>query len=133
MFTMEIVSFRTLLEVCLFTKVLVTSAWPYINYVPHLGNIVSSILSADVVARYYRLKGDQVVYVTGSDEHGTPIEIESVKQNITPKELTDKNHARISDLWSVSRITPWLKSDGSRLLLWPRWHRSGSSMIIRRI
>jgi len=43
--------------------------------VPHLGNIVSSILSADVVARYYRLKGDDVVYVTGSDEHGTPIEV----------------------------------------------------------
>ena len=50
-------------------KILVTSAWPYINYVPHLGNIVSSILSADVVARYYRLKGHDVVYVTGSDEH----------------------------------------------------------------
>jgi methionyl-tRNA synthetase len=78
---------------------LVTSAWPYINYVPHLGNIVSSILSADVVARYYRLRGDEVVYVTGSDEHGTPIEIEAVRLNIPPKELTDRNHAQVSDLF----------------------------------
>ncbi|MGD2066935.1 MAG: methionine--tRNA ligase, partial [Candidatus Bathyarchaeota archaeon] len=86
-------------------KILVTSAWPYINYVPHLGNIVSSILSADVVARYYRLKGNEVVYVTGSDEHGTPIEIEAVRLNIPPKQLTDKNHAQVSDLfkrWGIA-------------------------------
>jgi len=79
---------------------LVTSAWPYINYVPHLGNIVSSILSADVVARYYRLKGDDVVYVTGSDEHGTPIEIEAVRLNVPPKQLTDRNHAYVSSLFA---------------------------------
>jgi methionyl-tRNA synthetase len=78
---------------------LVTSAWPYINYVPHLGNIVSSILSADVVARYYRLKGDDVIYVTGSDEHGTPIEVEAVRLNIPPKQLTDRNHAMVADLF----------------------------------
>lgn len=84
---------------------MVTSAWPYINYVPHLGNIVSSILSADVVARYYRLKGDEVVYVTGSDEHGTPIEIEAVRLNVPPKQLTDRNHAQVSSLferWGIA-------------------------------
>ena len=89
----------------MFTKILVTSAWPYINYVPHLGNIVSSILSADVVARYYRLKGDEVVYVTGSDEHGTPIEIEAVRLNIPPKQLTDRNHAQVTSLferWGIA-------------------------------
>jgi methionyl-tRNA synthetase len=88
-----------------FTKILVTSAWPYINYVPHLGNIVSSILSADVVARYFRLKGEDVVYVSGSDEHGTPIEIEAVRLNIPPKQLTDRNHAQISKLfeqWGIA-------------------------------
>jgi methionyl-tRNA synthetase len=72
---------------------------------PHLGNIVSSILSADVVARYYRLKGDDVVYVTGSDEHGTPIEIEAVRLNIPPKQLTDRNHAQVVDLferWGIA-------------------------------
>jgi methionyl-tRNA synthetase len=92
-------------EVVAFARLLVTSAWPYINYVPHLGNIVSSILSADVATRYYRLKGDDVIYVTGSDEHGTPIEIESVRLNIPPKQLTDKNHAVVSDLfkrWGIA-------------------------------
>jgi len=66
---------------------------------------VSSILSADVVARYYRLKGDDVVYVTGSDEHGTPIEVAAVRLGISPKELTDKNHEKVVDLferWGIS-------------------------------
>jgi len=82
---------------------LVTSAWPYINYVPHLGTLIP-ILSADVVARYYRLKGEEVLYVTGSDEHGTPIEVEAVRRGIPPKQLTDENHAKVVELfdrWNV--------------------------------
>ncbi|MBS7653800.1 MAG: methionine--tRNA ligase [Candidatus Bathyarchaeia archaeon] len=85
-------------------KVLVTAAWPYINHVPHLGNLLP-ILSADVIARYYRLKGDEVLFVSGSDEHGTPIEIEAIRQNISPKELTDRNHEIVSMLfrkWAIS-------------------------------
>jgi len=88
-----------------FGKVLVTSAWPYINVTPHLGNLVGSVLSADVTARYYRLRGDDVLLVSGSDEHGTPIEVEALRQGITPKELTDRNHARVADLfrdWGAS-------------------------------
>jgi len=88
-----------------FGKVLVTSAWPYINVIPHLGNLVGSVLSADVAARYYRLRGDDVLMVSGSDEHGTPIEVEALKQGITPKELTDRNHARVVELfkeWGAS-------------------------------
>ncbi|MCW4047480.1 MAG: methionine--tRNA ligase [Candidatus Bathyarchaeota archaeon] len=86
-------------------KVLVTSAWPYINVTPHLGNLVGSVLSADVAARYYRLRGDDVLLVSGSDEHGTPIEVEAIKEGITPKELTDRNHARVAELfkrWGAS-------------------------------
>ena len=85
--------------------VLVTSAWPYINVTPHLGNLVGSVLSADVVARYYRLKGNDVLMVSGSDEHGTPIEVEAIRQGITPKELTDCNHVRVAELfkrWDTS-------------------------------
>ena len=86
-------------------KVLVTSAWPYINVTPHIGNLVGSVLSADVAARYYRMRGDDVIMVSGSDEHGTPIEVEAIKQGIAPKELTDRNHARVTDLfrkWEAS-------------------------------
>ena len=78
---------------------MVTCAWPYINYTPHLGTMIGSVLSADVVARYYRLKGDDVVFVSGSDEHGTPIEVEAVRLGISPKKLTDENHAKIVELW----------------------------------
>ena len=86
-------------------KVLVTSAWPYINVTPHLGNLVGSVLSADVAARYYRLKGSDVLMVSGSDTHGTPIEVEAMRQGITPKELTDQNHAKVAELfrrWDTS-------------------------------
>jgi len=62
-----------LLEITLPEKVLVTSAWPYINATPHLGNLVGSVLSADVTARYYRLKGADTLMVSGSDTHGTPM------------------------------------------------------------
>ncbi len=86
-------------------KVLVTSAWPYINVTPHLGNLVGSVLSADVTARYYRLKGADTLMVSGSDTHGTPIEVEAIKQGITPKALTDSNHAKVAELfqrWDAS-------------------------------
>jgi methionyl-tRNA synthetase len=86
-------------------KVLVTSAWPYINVTPHLGNLVGSVLSADVTARYYRLKGADTMMVSGSDTHGTPIEVEAIKQGVTPKALTDRNHAKVAELfrrWDAS-------------------------------
>jgi len=86
-------------------KILVTSAWPYINVTPHIGNLVGSVLSADVVARYYRLKGEEVVMVSGSDEHGTPIEVEAIRLGVKPRDLTDKNHARVAELfkrWGIS-------------------------------
>lgn len=85
-------------------RILVTSAWPYVNYLPHLGTVLQC-LSADVVARYYRLKGHEVVMVSGSDEHGTPTEVEALKQGVSPKQLADANHARIADLfrkWELS-------------------------------
>jgi methionyl-tRNA synthetase len=70
----------------------------------HLGNLLP-ILSADVIARYFRLKGDEVLFVSGSDEHGTPIEVEAIKQGITPKELTDRNHESVTTFfvkWKIS-------------------------------
>jgi methionyl-tRNA synthetase len=66
---------------------------------------VGSVLSADVVARYFRLKGEEVVMVSGSDEHGTPIEVEAIRLGVKPKELTDKNHAKVVELfkrWGIS-------------------------------
>ncbi len=86
-------------------KWVVGAAWPYVNSVPHLGNLIGSILSADVFARYMRLRGDDVVFVSGSDEHGTPIEVEAMKKKISPKEMTDQVHEYVSKLfaeWGIS-------------------------------
>ena len=70
---------------------MVCSAWPYVNDRPHLGTF-THLLSADVYARYLRLKGEEVVMVSGSDEHGAPIEVEAIKREITPRQLTNKYH-----------------------------------------
>ncbi len=86
-------------------KWVVGSAWPYVNTVPHLGNLVGSILSADVFARFLRLMGEDVVFVSGSDEHGTPIEIEARKRGLEPKELTDRVHEYVKKMfekWLIS-------------------------------
>mgnify|MGYP000647497672 CR=1 FL=1 len=70
-------------------RVLVTTAWPYASGVPHLGNLVGSLMSGDVFARYYRLRGKEVRYVSGTDAHGTRIEYEAERKGISPAELAE--------------------------------------------
>jgi len=84
-------------------KWIINSAWPYVNSVPHLGTFIH-LLSADVYARYLRLKGEEVIAVTGSDEHGTPIEVEAIKKGVPPKQLTDAIHKQICDLLEAYNI-----------------------------
>ena len=84
-------------------KWIVCSAWPYVNTIPHLGTFIH-LLSADVFARYLSLKGEDVISVTGSDEHGTPIEVEAIRKGIAPKQLTDEYHATICDLLDKYQI-----------------------------
>ena len=57
------------------TRFLVTSALPYVNGVKHLGNLIGSLLPADVHARFRRQVGDDVLFICGTDEHGTPAEL----------------------------------------------------------
>jgi methionyl-tRNA synthetase len=89
-------------------KIYVASAWPYVEAVPHLGNLIGSVLSADVFARYARLKygKDNVIFVSGSDEHGTPIEVEAIKRKINPRDLTNQAHEYdkklFLDVWKIS-------------------------------
>jgi len=70
-------------------SVLVTSALPYVNNVPHLGNVVP-VLSADVFARFKRLKEEEVLYICGTDEHGTATETVAMREGMTPQEVCDK-------------------------------------------
>lgn len=80
------------------SRVLVCSAWPYASGIPHLGNLVSSLLSGDVFTRYYRLRGKEVVYVSGTDAHGTKIEFEARKLGISPLELATRTHEAICEI-----------------------------------
>lgn len=71
-------------------KILITSALPYVNNVPHLGNIIGCVLSADVFARYCKSKGCKCIYVCGTDEYGTATEIKALEDNVSPKEICNK-------------------------------------------
>ena len=87
------------------TKWVITSAWPYVNAIPHIGNMIGSVLSADVFARFCRLRGDEVVFVSGSDSHGTPVAVAAKQQNIPTKDLAIKYHNIIKELfekWQIS-------------------------------
>lgn len=71
-------------------NVLITSALPYVNNVPHLGNIVGSVLSADIFARYAKARNYNTLFVCGTDEYGTATETKALEEGVTPKELCDK-------------------------------------------
>ncbi len=72
-------------------KRLITSALPYVNNIPHLGNL-TQVLSADVFARFCRLRGYETLYICGTDEYGTASETRALQEGITPRELCDRYH-----------------------------------------
>ncbi|XP_076596184.1 methionine--tRNA ligase, cytoplasmic isoform X2 [Chaetodon auriga] len=74
-------------------NLLVTSALPYVNNVPHLGNIIGCVLSADIFCRYGRLRGWNVLFVCGTDEYGTATENKAREEGLTPQQICDKYHA----------------------------------------
>lgn len=76
-----------------YNRILVTSALTYANGDTHLGHIAGSILPADMYVRYLRLAGYDVVYICGSDEYGTAIEMSAIKEGITPETIIDKYHS----------------------------------------
>lgn len=80
-------------------KILITSALPYVNNVPHLGNMIGCVLSADVFARYCRSRGRECIYICGTDEYGTATEIKALEEGVTPKEICDKYHKIHKDIY----------------------------------
>ena len=87
------------------SKILVTSALPYVNNMPHLGNLIGAVLSADVYARHKRLQGNEVLYVCGADEHGSATEKKAKEEGLTSQELCDKYgriHKDIYDYFNIS-------------------------------
>ena len=80
-----------------FNRYTVTSALPYANGPKHIGHLAGAYIPADVYARYLRLSGKDVIYVCGSDEHGTAIPNQALKEGTTPQAIIDKYHALIKD------------------------------------
>src|SRR6266511_3939225 len=75
------------------SRQLITSALPYINGVKHLGNLVGSMLPADVYSRFLRLRGDDVLFVCATDEHGTPAELAALEEGLDVAEYCRQQHA----------------------------------------
>ncbi|KAK0720892.1 methionyl-tRNA synthetase [Lasiosphaeris hirsuta] len=75
-------------------NILITSALPYVNNVPHLGNIIGSTLSADVYSRYSKLRDRPTLYICGTDEYGTATETRALEAGITPQALCDEFHVK---------------------------------------
>jgi methionyl-tRNA synthetase len=87
------------------SKILITSALPYVNNVPHLGNIIGCVLSADVYARFSRSMGRDTLFICGTDEHGTTSETKAIEEGVTPKEICDKYfkiHKKIYEWFNCS-------------------------------
>lgn len=86
-------------------RVLVTSALPYVNNIPHLGNLIGSVLGADAFARFKRAQGNEVLFILGTDEHGTTAEAKAMEEGLTPRQLVDKYfkiHKEIYDWFNSS-------------------------------
>ncbi|NQT74094.1 MAG: methionine--tRNA ligase [Chloroflexi bacterium] len=86
-------------------NILVAVAWPYANGPLHLGHLAGAYLPADIFARYHRMKGNQVLMVSGSDMHGTPITISAEKEQISPEEVASRNHRGFLESWQKMGIS----------------------------
>ena len=80
-----------------FKRYLITSALPYANGPVHIGHLAGVYVPSDIYARYQRLKGNDVISVCGSDEHGVPITIKARKEGVTPQDIVDRYHEIIKD------------------------------------
>ena len=85
-------------------KYLVTSALPYANGKLHVGHVAGAYLPADIFVRYLRLHHEDVIYICGTDEHGTPISITADKEGISPREVVDRYHASIKAAFAALGI-----------------------------
>ena len=84
---------------------MVAVAWPYASGSRHLGHLAGAYLPADIYARYQRLAGNDVLMVSGSDAHGTPITVRADSEGVTPAEIVDRYHAEFCRQWEAVGIS----------------------------
>ena len=88
-----------------FKRTLITSALPYANGPVHIGHLAGVYVPADIYARYLRLKGEEALFIGGSDEHGIPITIKARNERVTPQDIVDRYHALIKKSFEEFGIT----------------------------
>ncbi len=88
-----------------YKRTLITSALPYANGPVHIGHLAGVYIPGDIYARYLRLRGEEVLYIGGSDEHGVPIAIKAQREGVTPQEIVDRYHTIIKDSFERLDIT----------------------------
>ncbi|MDR2963031.1 MAG: methionine--tRNA ligase [Bacteroidales bacterium] len=88
-----------------FKRTTITTALPYANGPVHIGHLAGVYVPADIYARYLRLKGEEVIMIGGSDEHGVPITIKAKNEGITPQDVVDRYHAIIKKSFEDFGIT----------------------------
>ncbi len=86
-------------------RIFIAVAWPYANGPLHLGHLAGCYLPADIFARYHRMKGSDVLMVSGSDQHGTPITIRAEQEGLEPQQVVDRFHAQFLDSWERMGIS----------------------------
>ncbi|XP_061894086.1 methionine--tRNA ligase, cytoplasmic isoform X1 [Entelurus aequoreus] len=113
-------------------NILLTSALPYVNNVPHLGNIIGCVLSADVFSRYGRMRGWNMLFVCGTDEYGTATENKAREEGLSPQQICDKYHAIHANIYEwfqidfdfFGRTTTEKQTEISQNIFW-RLHENG--------
>ena len=83
-----------------YTRTLVTCALPYANGPVHIGHLAGAYIPGDIYVRYLRMRGEDVVFVCGSDEHGVPITIKARKEGVTPQDIVDRYHKVMKDAFT---------------------------------
>jgi len=78
-------------------RILIAVAWPYASGPRHLGHVAGFGVPSDITARYHRLRGDQVLMVSGTDEHGTPAMVAADREGLSPREAVDRYSRAIRD------------------------------------
>ena len=108
-------------------RIFIGVAWPYANGPLHLGHLAGALLPPDIFARYHRIKGNQVLMVSGSDQHGTPITVRAEREGKSPREIVDFYHQQFVENLADRRhqLRP-LHPHHHREPL-PRWSRTSSS------
>jgi methionyl-tRNA synthetase len=105
-------------------NILIGGAWPYANGSLHIGHI-AALLPGDVLARYFRVKGDTVFYVSGTDCHGTPVTLRARKENKTPQEISEHYHNEFTECFKKLGFKLATPISNGGLILAPPGHFTG--------